>query len=187
MERQRTEEPPRPTSMDTTSSSANKSQNGSETPGRPPLRLVGFVLLLGALLAWWGTRDDRRLFGESPRKPVGATALCLPPNLQLGMVARGSQIQQRQCAGCHEMSTRSAGPSYQEVVTFYEHHSSDPGRAPDLLSRLSSAIAHPQPGWGNFAPGPPQGGLSLDDRTAVASWMLSGLAQRTSAREGVVR
>jgi len=164
---------------------ANEFHNGSETPGRPPLRLLGFVLLLGTLLAWWGTRDHRRLFGESPRKPVGATALFLPPNIQLGMVNRGSQIEQRQCAGCHDMFTRSTGPSYQEVVTFYEHHSSDPGGAPDLLSRLSYAIAHPQPGWGNFAPGPPQVGLSLDDRTAVASWMLSGLAQGTSAREGI--
>jgi cytochrome c551/c552 len=170
---------------------ANNVHNGSETPGRPPLRLLGFVVLLGALLAWWGTRDRRHLFGESPRKPVGETALCLPPNIQIGMVARGSQIERRQCAGCHDMFTRSSGPSYQEIVTFYEHHSSNPGGAPDLLSRLSSAIAHPQPGWGNFAPGPPEEGLSLDDRTAVASWMLSGLAQRsgltqrTSAREGI--
>ena len=164
---------------------ANKFHNGSETPGRPPLRLLGFVVLLGAVLAWWGTRDDRHLFGESPRKPVGATALCLPANIQFGMVARGSQIQQRQCAGCHDMFTRSTGPSYQEVVTFYEHHSSGPGEVQDLLSRLSSAIAHPRPGWGNFPPGPPQVGLSLDDRTAVASWMVSGLAQRTSAREGI--
>jgi cytochrome c551/c552 len=164
---------------------ANKVQNGAETPGRPPLRLLGFVLLLGTLLAWWGTRDQRQLFGESPRKPVGEAALCLPPNIQLGMVARGSQIEQQQCAGCHDMLTRSTGPSYQEVVTFYEHHSSDPGGAPDLLSRLSSAIAHPRPGWGNFAPGPAQVGLSLADRTAVATWMLSSLAQRTSAREGL--
>jgi cytochrome c551/c552 len=143
------------------------------------------VLLLGTLLAWWGTRDNRHLFGDSPRAPAGANALCLPPNLQAGLVARGSQIERRQCAGCHDMYTRSTGPSYQEVVTFYEHHSMDPAGASDLLTRLSSAIAHPQPGWGNFAPGPAQVDLSLDDRTAVASWMVSGLAQRTSAREGM--
>jgi cytochrome c551/c552 len=143
------------------------------------------VLLLGTLLAWWGTRDNRQLFGDSPRKPVGATAWCLPPNLQAGLVTRGSQIAQRQCAGCHDMYTRSTGPSYQEVVTFYEHHSMDPGGASDLLTRLSSAIAHPQPGWGNFAPGPAQVDLSPDDRTAVASWMVSGLAQKTSTREGI--
>lgn len=164
---------------------ANKSHNGSGTPGRPPLRLLVFVLLLGTLLAWWGTRDNRQLFGDPARKPVGATALCLPPNIQAGLVARGSQIAQRQCAGCHDMFKRSTGPSYQEVVTFYEHHSVDRGGAPDLLARLSSAVAHPQPGWGNFAPGPAQVDLSLDDRTAVASWMVSGLAQRTSAREGM--
>jgi cytochrome c551/c552 len=164
---------------------ANKRHNGSETAGRPPLRLLGLVLLLGALLAWWGTRDNRHLFGDSPRKPVGATGLCLPPNLQARLVARGSQIAQRQCAGCHDMFKRSTGPSYQEVVTFHEHHCVDPGGAADLLARLSSAVAHPQPGWGNFAPGPAQVDLSLDDRTAVASWMVSGLAQRTSAREGM--
>src|ERR1700681_1552541 len=111
---------PRPYNM------ANKVQNGSEPLARPPIRLLVFVLLLGTLLAWWGTRDRRRLFGESPRKPVGANSLCLPPNLQPGLVARGSRIEQRQCAGCHDMHTRSTGPSYQEVVTFYEHHSLEP-------------------------------------------------------------
>ena len=90
----------------------------------------------------------------------------IPPNTQneSASVARGFQIEQRQCAGCHEMSTRSTGPSYQEVVTFYLHHSADPDEKSDLLTRLSSAVAHPQPGWGNFAPGPAESGLSLEDR-----------------------
>ena len=165
----------------------NKVKDGPETRERAPIRLLGFVLLLGTLLAWWGTRDDRHLFGESPRKPVGATALCLPPNIPLGMVARGSQIEQRQCAGCHDMFTRSTGPSYQEVVTFYQHRSSNRAGAPDLLSRLSSAVAHPQPGWGTFPPAPSQVNLPLEDRVAVASWMLSRFDQKTSASEGMGR
>ena len=165
---------------------ANKVKDGRETLARGPIGLVGFVLLLGTLLAWWGTRDDRHLFGESPRKPVGAPELCLPPNIQVGMLARGSQIEQRHCAGCHDMFSRSTGPSYQEVVMFYQHHSSDRGGAPDLLSRLSSAIAHPQPGWGTFPPGPAQVDLPLEDRVAVASWMLSNFDQRT-ASEGTGR
>src|ERR1700694_2613158 len=190
MESQMTYEHPQPTSMRTTSMGpspmANKFHNGRETPGRPPRRWLGCVALLGTLLAWWGTRDDRHLFGESPRKPVGATAFCLPPNIQIGMLARGSRIEQRHCAGCHDMFTRSTGPSYQEVVMFYQHHSSDRGGAPDLLSRLSSAIAHPQPGWGTFPPGPAQVDLPLEDRVAVASWMLSNFDQRT-ASEGTGR
>jgi len=101
------------------------------------------------------------------------------------MVARGSQIEQRQCAGCHEMSTRSTGPSYQEVVTFYLHHSADRDEKSDLLARLSSAVAHPQPGWGNFAPGPAQLRLSLEDRAAVASWLLSSFEQEKDASKGV--
>ena len=165
-------------------SMANKVKDGSE---RAPIRLLGFVLLLGTLLAWWGTRDDRHLFGESPRKPVGAPELCLPPNIEVGMLARGSQIEQRHCAGCHDRFTRSTGPSYQEVVTFYQHHSSDQGGAADLLSRVSSAIAHPQPGWGTFPPAPAQGDLPLEDRIAVASWMLSSFDQRTSTSEGIGR
>jgi len=166
---------------------ANKVKAGSETPERAPIRLLGFVLLLGTLLAWWGTRDDRHLFGESPRKPVGAPELCLPPNIEIGMLARGSQIEQRHCAGCHDTFTRSTGPSYREIVTFYQHHPSDRGGAADLLSRLSSAIAHPQPGWGTFPPAPAQVDLPLEDRIAVASWMLSSFDQRTSASEGMGR
>src|SRR6266403_1137148 len=46
--------------------------------------LVGSVLLLGTLLAWWGTRGHRRLFGESPRKPVAAGDTVLPQVTQEG-------------------------------------------------------------------------------------------------------
>ena len=166
---------------------ANRVKDGSGTVERAPIRLLGFVLLLGTLLAWWGTRDDRHLFGESPRQPVGAPELCLPPNIEIGMVARGSQIEQRHCAGCHDMFTRSTGPSYQEVVTFYRHHASGREGASDLLSRVSAAIDHPQPGWGNFAPAPPQVDLSLGDRIAVASWMVSGVVQKARASEGMGR
>lgn len=166
---------------------ANRAAGEHQSPSRAPIRLVGFVLLLGALLAWWGTRDHRRLFGDLPRKPVAAAVLSTPPNIQIegAAVARGFEIEQRQCAGCHEMSTRSIGPSYQEVVQFYLDHSEGRDEKSDLLNRMSSAVGHPQPGWGNFAPGPAESGLSLEDRVAVASWILSNFEPEKSARKGV--
>jgi len=165
---------------------ANRVGSEHQSPSRAPIRLVGSVLLLGTLLAWWGTRDHRRLFGDLPRKPVAAAVLSIPPNIQIEgtAVARGFEIEQRQCAGCHEMSTRSTGPSYQEVVTFYLHHSAAPDEKSDLLNQLSSAVGHPQPGWGNFAPGPAQLSLSLEDRVAVASWLLSSFGQEKYATKG---
>jgi cytochrome c551/c552 len=164
---------------------ANRVSNEQQSPSRPQVHLVASVLLLGTLLAWWGTRDDRRLFGTLPRKPVAAAALSVPTNIQIesATVARGYQIDQRQCAGCHEMFTRSTGPSYQEVVTFYLHHAADPNEKSDLLTRLSSAVAHPQPGWGNFAPGPEQS-PSPEDRIAVASWVLSSFGQEKYSTKG---
>jgi len=168
---------------------ANRVGSEHQSPSRAPIRLVGSVLLLGTLLAWWGTRDHRRLFGDLPRKPVAAAVLSVPPNIQIegAAVARGFEIEQRQCAGCHKMSTRSTGPSYQEVVTFYLHHSAAPDEKSDLLNQLSSAVGHPQPGWGNFAPGPAESGLSLEDRVAVASWILSNFEPEKSARKGVAK
>jgi cytochrome c551/c552 len=168
---------------------ANRIVSEHQSPSRPPIRLLSSVLLLGTLLAWWGTRDHRRLFGESPRQPVPAAAVALPQVTQeeSALLDRGSQISQRQCAGCHEMATRSTGPSYQEVVTFYVRQSANPGEKSDLLSRLSLATAHPQPGWGNFAPGPQQLSLSLDDRVAVAGWILSNFHQEKNASEGAVK
>src|SRR6266853_6262674 len=76
---------------------ANRVSN--EPPSQ--VRLVASVLLLGTLLAWWGTRDHRRLFGDLPRKPVAAAVLSIPPNTQIegAAVARGLEIDQRQCAG----------------------------------------------------------------------------------------
>ena len=168
---------------------ANRVGSEHQSPSRAPIRLVGSVLLLGTLLAWWGTRDHRRLFGDLPRRPVAAAVLSIPPNIQIegAAVARGLEIEHRQCAGCHEMATRSSAPSYQEIVAFYLHHSADRNEKSDLLTRLSSAVGHPQPGWGNFAPGPAESGLSLEDRVAVASWILSNFEPEKSARKGVAK
>src|SRR5260370_29070511 len=90
---------------------------GSEHQSRPPIHLLASVLLLGTLLAWWGTRDHRRLFGESLREPVAAGGIVLPQVTQeeSALLDRGSQISQRQCRGCHEMATRPSAPSYQEI------------------------------------------------------------------------
>jgi cytochrome c551/c552 len=154
---------------------ANDIGSEHQSPSRPPIRLLGSVLLLGTLLAWWGTRDHRRLFGESVREPVAAPGTVLPQATQeeSALLDRGSQISQRQCAGCHEIATRSSAPSYQEIVTFYRRGFPTSAGNLDLRSRLASAVTHPRPGWGNFAPGPSESGLSLDDRIALASWLLN--------------
>jgi cytochrome c551/c552 len=149
--------------------------------------LVVSVLLLGSLLAWWGTRGHRRLFGESPREPVAAGDTVLPQVTQEEgtLLDRGSQISQQQCAGCHKMSTRSSGPSYKEIVTFYRREFPASAGSPDLRSRLAVAVTHPRPGWGNFAPGPSESELSLDDRIALATWILNNFGQDLKPGEGV--
>src|ERR1700740_49785 len=97
---------------------ANRVGSENQSPSRAPIRLVGSVLLLGTLLAWWGTRDHRELFGESLRQPVTAAGVVVPEVTQetSALMDRGYEISQRQCAGCHEMTTRSSAPSYQEIV-----------------------------------------------------------------------
>jgi len=166
---------------------ANKIGSEHQSPSRPPILLLGSLLLLGTLFAWWGTRDYRRLFGESLREPVAAAGMVLPQVTQEenALLGRGSQISQRQCAGCHEMATRSSAPSYQEIVTFYRRGLPTSAGHPDLRSRLASAVTHPRPGWGNFVPGPSESGLSLDDRIALASWILNGFDRGKNAGEGV--
>ena len=163
---------------------ANRVESEQQSRSRPPILLLFSVLLLGTLLAWWGTRDRRRLFGESRREPVAAMGMVLPQGTQEenALPDRGMQISQRQCAGCHEMFTRSTGPSYREIVNFYSRQSAGPNEKSDLLSRLSLATTHPRPGWGNFAPGPALP-LSPDDRMAVAGWILSNFQQEKNARE----
>jgi cytochrome c551/c552 len=163
---------------------ANNFENPNEP--RPPIVLVSFLLLLGTLFAWWGTRDYRRLFAEELRQPVAAAGMVLPQfTPQEGaLLDRGSQISQRQCAGCHEMATRSNAPSYREIVTFYRRGLPGATGNPDLRSRLASAATHPRPGWGNFAPGPPEPGLSVDDRVAVATWILNSFDRDKNPDEG---
>jgi len=158
----------------------------SEHRSRPLIGLLTSVLLLGTLLAWWGTRDHRRLFGESAREPIATGGMVLPPVMQedSALPDRGYQISQRQCAGCHEMTTRSSAPSYQQIVTFYRREFPTAAGDSDLRPRLASAVTHPQPGWGNFAPGPPESGLSPNDRIALASWMLNSFVQARNVGEG---
>jgi len=163
---------------------ANRAGSEHQSTSRPLIGLVSGVLLLGTLLAWWGTRDHpRRLFGESLREPVAAAGVGLPQTTQeeSSLLERGSQISQRQCAGCHEMFTRSSAPTYQEIVTFYlrEIHASAGNL--DSQSRLASAVIHPQPGWGNFALGPSESDLSLDDHIAVAAWILSNFKEKIAS------
>src|ERR1700688_1063605 len=114
----------------------------SQHQSRPPIRLVISVLLLGTLLAWWGTRDRRDPFGESLRQPVAASDIVLPQVTpeENDLLGRGSQISQRQCTGCHERATRSSAPSYQEIVTFYRQGFPGASRNSELLSRLAAAV-----------------------------------------------
>ncbi len=166
---------------------ANRIGTGQQSPSRSPVRLLVSVLLLGTLLAWWGTRDDRLLFGDSPRKPVAADGVALPRATQAENVLldRGCRLSQRQCAGCHETAARSSAPSYQEIVTFYRRELPASPGSPDVRARLASAVTHPRPGWGNFAPGPPESELSLEDRVALASWILHSLDRDSNAGDGV--
>ncbi len=163
---------------------ANNVEN--ERRSRPLIGLLTSVLLLGTLLAWWGTRDHRQLFGESLRQPVTAAGAVVPQVTQeeSTLQDRGYEISQRQCAGCHEMTTRSSAPSYQEIVTFYRREFPTAAGDSDLRSRLASAVTHPQPGWGNFAPGPAESGLSPEDRVAVASWILNSFDPKKQVAEG---
>ena len=159
----------------------------SEHRSRSMIGLLTFVLLLGTLLAWWGTRDRRQLFGEPLRQPATAASVVVPRITQQdsALLDRGYEISQRQCAGCHEMTTRSSAPSYREIVTFYRYRFASAVGDPDLRSRLASAVTHPWPGWGNFAPGPAESGLSPEDRTAVASWILKSFDGEKNAGDGV--
>jgi len=165
---------------------ANRAGGEHHLRSRQLALLVVSVLLLGTLLAWWGTRGHRRLFGESLREPVAAGDTVLPQVTQeeSALLDRGSQIAQRQCAGCHKMATRSTGPSYREIVTFYRHEFPASAGSPDLRSRLASAVTHPRPGWGNFAPGPSESELSVDDRIALATWILNSVDRGKNAGEG---
>src|SRR5260370_30225421 len=61
---------------------ANRVGSEHHSLSRPPTRLLVSVLLLGTLLAWWGTRDHRRLFGESLREPIAAGGVVLPQATQ---------------------------------------------------------------------------------------------------------
>src|SRR5258706_2841631 len=166
---------------------ANRVGGEHHSRSRALTLLVVSVLLLGKRRAWWGPRGHRRLFGQSGREAVAAGGTVLPHVTQeeSALLDRGSQISTQQCAGCHKMSTRSSGPSYREIVTFYRREFLASAGSPDLRSRLAVAVTNPLPGLCNFAPGPLESDLSLDDRIALASWILNSFDQDKKPGEGV--
>src|SRR5437870_12516869 len=95
---------------------ANSIGSEHQPPSRSTIRQISSVLLLGTLLAWWGTRDHRRLFGESPREPVAAGGMVFPQAApeENALLDRGCQISQRQCAGCDERATGSSAARCEE-------------------------------------------------------------------------
>src|ERR1700730_18921590 len=135
---------------------ANRVGGEHHSRSRALTLLLGSVLLLVPLLASRGTRGHRRLFGEPRREPVAAGGTILPQVTQeeSALLDRGFEISTQQCAGCHKMATRSSGPSYREIVTFYRREFPASAGNSDLRSRLVAAVTHPRPGSGNFSPGP---------------------------------
>src|SRR5260221_2822876 len=99
---------------------ANRVGGEHHSRSRALTLLVVSVLLLGTLLAWWGTRGHRRLFGESRREPVAAGGTVLPHVTQeeSALLDRGSQLSTQQCAGCPKMSECSSGTPYMAIWTF---------------------------------------------------------------------
>src|SRR5207253_8949897 len=118
---------------------ANSIGSEHQPPSRSPIRLVGSVLLLGTLLAWWGTRDHRRLFGESPREPVAAGGMVFPQAAteESAFLDRGSQISQRQCVCCPERALLSRVPSCQDIATVSRRRLPTSAGKLDLRSRLA--------------------------------------------------
>src|SRR5258707_14096154 len=113
---------------------ANRIGSERHSPSRLPMRLLGSVLVLGALLAWWGTRDQRHLFGEALREPVaaGGGGLSKVAGGGRALLDRGSEILKRECADCYQKATRTPAPRFHENVGFYRHEVSVSGGRPEL-------------------------------------------------------
>src|SRR2546426_525093 len=103
------------------------SGNEHQPPSRAPIRLLGSVLLLGALLAWWGTRDDRHLFGAQPpptrsrdgpilrpgqtnRLSLWRTAWRWRVGSWIGSVQRSAQVKVREDDICFGSGHRPGAP-----------------------------------------------------------------------------
>jgi hypothetical protein len=70
-------------------------------------------------------------------------------------------------------------------VTFYRSEFPTSAANSDLRARLAAAVTHPRPGWGNFATGPPESDLSIDDRIALATWILNSFDPDKKPGKGV--
>jgi cytochrome c len=73
-------------------------------------------------------------------------------------------VAQQGCLGCHAMTMRLVGPSFNEVAARYR------------MDDLNGLVVRIQSGgsgkWGNLEM-PPQSNLSLDDARLLAEWVLS--------------
>lgn len=149
------------------------------------LVMIVVVALLGSGLAWsilvHQAASEITLRGDA--LPAGAE-LKIDPAVALTLVARGADLVQSQCAGCHASVGRLAGPSWTAIADRTRRQIQQEPFCGAGLALVANAVTHPTPGWDGYAAGPQQTMITDDDRVALAAWILKPGHAASSAAPG---
>jgi len=83
--------------------------------------LIAALLVVGAILSWWGTRA-KRVFHSGPRAEaiLSGRVPAAKPSFSLDQtLTQGRQLNTTYCAGCHAEQERLIGPSYHLITASY--------------------------------------------------------------------
>lgn len=152
-----------------------------EKVGKTPLILTGITFIAACVIAVYGienvgipTKSDVAISNANFHSAVEEkSSVLLPaePDEADRMLALGARLDREQCAGCHSLWTRLAGPSYEEIFSRYE--ASDD----KMTKRLAFASTHNVKNWDGFPAGP-KSLLSAEERRALAYWIIVHVKSR---------
>ncbi|MDU9404188.1 hypothetical protein RTH46_17000 [Pseudomonas sp. zfem004] len=140
---------------------------------RAALGMTIGVLALGTLISWTVIRTQatadiiRR--GDTP--PAQITAV-VDTAQAAALIDTGAVVIQQQCAGCHDLTQRLVAPSWTAIAERYKSVIGTQPLNADALAVLIAALAHPNPGWDGYAPGPTNIRLSEEEAAGAAAWVL---------------
>lgn len=141
---------------------------------RTALAMLIGVLALGTLISWkvigtHGASDITRR-GDALPSRVDSTDKV---ELTTALVGAGAIVVQQRCAGCHDATQRSVGPSWNAVLARYKSVIGTKPLNHEALAVMVAAISHPQPGWDGYSAGPTDITLTPEERSGTAAWILS--------------
>ncbi len=154
----------------------------SEKPGRTPAILAAAVLVVGAIVSWFGLNGGALITPQESSTSYivdpSAEAVKFPTDAEerQSLLTAGEALSRAHCIGCHDSDSKLTGPSFESIAQKYSPRS--PSNLSQLSPDFSQALAHQGASIDGFESAPTLK-LTTDEKRAVGFWILNSFRRST--------